>query len=74
MEAAEDATSLVFAKALAGLPSYRADGATFRSWLFTIAHNVVIDAPGASLGSMARLRTAGEAMPILVSHKRSGVV
>ena len=40
-EAAEDATSLVFAKALASLPAYR-DG-SFRSWLFAIAHHVVAD-------------------------------
>lgn len=40
-EAAEDATSLVFAKALAGLPDYR-DG-SFRGWLFGIAHHVVAD-------------------------------
>jgi RNA polymerase sigma-70 factor (ECF subfamily) len=40
-EAAEDATSLVFAKALAALPTYR-DG-SFRSWLFGIAHHVVAD-------------------------------
>jgi RNA polymerase sigma-70 factor (ECF subfamily) len=41
-EAAEDATSEVFLKALAGLRDYR-DGA-FAGWLFRIAHNVVIDA------------------------------
>ena len=40
-EAAADATSLVFAKALAALPRYR-DG-SFRSWLFAIAHNTVVD-------------------------------
>ena len=40
-EAAEDATSLVFAKALAALPRYH-DG-PFRSWLFVIAHNVISD-------------------------------
>ena len=40
-EAAEDATAQVFAQALAALPRYRAD--SFRSWLFTIAHNVVVD-------------------------------
>jgi RNA polymerase sigma-70 factor (ECF subfamily) len=40
-EAAEDATSAVFAKALAALPRYR-DG-SFRSWLFTIAHNTITD-------------------------------
>ncbi len=40
-EAAADATSQVFAKALAALPRYR-DG-SFRSWLFAIAHNTVVD-------------------------------
>ena len=40
-EAAEDATSLVFTKALAAFPHYR--DASFRAWLFTIAHHVVID-------------------------------
>jgi RNA polymerase sigma-70 factor (ECF subfamily) len=38
-EAAEDATSLVFTKALDALPRYRAGG--FRSWLFAIAHNTI---------------------------------
>jgi RNA polymerase sigma-70 factor (ECF subfamily) len=41
-EAAEDATSLAFTKALAGLPTYR--GPSFRAWLFGIAHHVVADA------------------------------
>jgi RNA polymerase sigma-70 factor (ECF subfamily) len=41
-EAAEDATSLVFAKAMDGLPGFR--GGSFRSWIFAIAHNVVTDA------------------------------
>jgi RNA polymerase sigma factor (sigma-70 family) len=41
-EAAEDATSLVFTKAMDGLPGLR--GGTFRSWLFAIAHNAVADA------------------------------
>lgn len=40
--AAEDATSTVFLKALASLPAYRDD--SFRGWLFTIAHHVVVDA------------------------------
>ena len=40
--AAEDATSLVFVRALAALPRYRERG-SFRAWLFAIAHNVVID-------------------------------
>lgn len=42
-EVAEDATSQVFAKALAALPSYRGDR-PFRSWLFAIAHNIIVDA------------------------------
>ena len=41
-ESAEDATSQIFLKALTALPSYRGDR-TFRSWLFAIAHNVVVD-------------------------------
>jgi RNA polymerase sigma-70 factor (ECF subfamily) len=40
-DAAEDAASEVFLKALASLPSYR--GGVFAGWLFRIAHNVVID-------------------------------
>ena len=50
--AAEDATSTVFAKALAALPAYRAHA--FRSWLFAIAHNVVVD----------ELRTRRQEMPL----------
>ena len=51
-EAAEDATSQIFAQALAALPRYT--HGSFRAWLFTIAHHVVIDAarrvrPGVSL-------------------------
>lgn len=40
-EQAEDATSQTFTQALAALPRYRSD--SFRSWLYTIARNVVID-------------------------------
>jgi RNA polymerase sigma-70 factor, ECF subfamily len=40
-DAAADATSLVFSRALAALPRYH--DTSFRSWLFTIAHNAVID-------------------------------
>ncbi len=42
-EAAEDATQIVFMRAFAKLNTCR-DRNGFRSWLFTIAHNVVIDA------------------------------
>jgi RNA polymerase sigma-70 factor (ECF subfamily) len=46
-ESAADATSQVFINALQGLSRFRPDrrrrGSSFRSWLFSIAHNVVID-------------------------------
>ena len=40
-EAAEDATSVIFMKALAAFPRYR--DTSFRAWLFTIAHHVITD-------------------------------
>lgn len=40
-EVAEDAASVIFSRAFAGLPRYR--GPSFRAWLFGIAHHVVID-------------------------------
>lgn len=40
-EAAEDATSQIFTRALEALPSFRSTH--FRAWLFTIAHHTVID-------------------------------
>ena len=42
--AAEDAASQVFAKVLVALSGYRDRDASFRPWLFRIAHNVVVDA------------------------------
>ncbi len=42
-EAAEDATAQVFVKVLAALPSYREESGSFRSWLFAITHNVLVD-------------------------------
>lgn len=41
-DAAEDATSLIFTKALAALATCH--DAHFRPWLFSIAHNVIVDA------------------------------
>lgn len=41
-EAAEDATSQVFLKALTSLPSYR-EGGTFVGWLFAIAFSTTVD-------------------------------
>jgi RNA polymerase sigma-70 factor (ECF subfamily) len=61
-ERAADATSQTFIRALGALPRFDPDpakpGATFRAWLFTIAHNVVMDAhrrhrPHASLDAPA---------------------
>ena len=56
-EEAEDATSLVFARALAALPTHR--GGSFRSWLFAIAHNVVLNAR----------RDADRAHSLIVAHE-----
>jgi RNA polymerase sigma-70 factor (ECF subfamily) len=42
-EAAEDATALVFTKALGAIGRFREDGPSFRAWLFAIAHNAVVD-------------------------------
>jgi RNA polymerase sigma factor (sigma-70 family) len=44
-QAAEDAASQIFTNALAALPRFRAGDrpGAFRSWLFTIAHNVVVN-------------------------------
>jgi RNA polymerase sigma-70 factor (ECF subfamily) len=42
-EDAEDATALVFTRALAAIDRYREDAPSFRAWLFAIAHNAVID-------------------------------
>jgi RNA polymerase sigma factor (sigma-70 family) len=41
--AAEDATSATFEKAFAALPRFDPEGGGFRAWLFTIAHNVVMN-------------------------------
>jgi RNA polymerase sigma-70 factor (ECF subfamily) len=46
-ELANDATAQTFTKAIAALGSFNPhkthSGATFRGWLFTIAHNVIVD-------------------------------
>lgn len=43
-ESAADATAQIFTRVYAALPTYQAQPGTFRSWLFTIAHNIVVDA------------------------------
>ena len=58
-EAAEDATSLVFTKAIDALPRYRAGG--FRAWLFAIAHNTIANELRGSTSQAARpIETAVE--------------
>lgn len=42
-EVAADATAQIFVKALGALRGYREDAVSFRSWLFAIAHNVLVD-------------------------------
>lgn len=49
-EAAEDATSAIFSRALVGLA--RCQGPSFRAWLFGIAHHVVIDIYRSSRGDL----------------------
>lgn len=41
---AEDATERTFLAAMRALPAFRDEGATFRAWLFRIAHNNVANA------------------------------
>jgi RNA polymerase sigma-70 factor, ECF subfamily len=41
---AEDATERTFLAALRALPTFRDEGATFRAWLFRIAHNTISNA------------------------------
>ena len=72
---AEDATSLVFTKALAALPRYRDDA--FRAWLFAIAHNVVADGfrrarPVEPLAAAADLpeRSDGPEDLVVAEHER----
>lgn len=44
-DVAADVTARIFTRALAALPSYRSrHGQSFRSWLFAIAHNTIVDA------------------------------
>jgi RNA polymerase sigma-70 factor (ECF subfamily) len=42
-EAAEDATSVVFLRALAGIATYQPGLGSFRAWLFGIAYRTVVD-------------------------------
>lgn len=42
-EQAADMTAQIFTRALGAMPAYVDSGGTFRSWLFSIAHNLVVD-------------------------------
>jgi RNA polymerase sigma-70 factor (ECF subfamily) len=60
-EAAEDATSQTFLKALGAIARYQPEAGTFRAWIFTIANRVVIDSyrrekPAASLDGIGDVR------------------
>ena len=62
---AEDVTERTFVAALAAIDRFRDEGATFRAWLFTIAHNQLANA----IRSRQRHRTASlEAVPEPSSH------
>jgi RNA polymerase sigma-70 factor (ECF subfamily) len=63
-EAAEDAASLTFAKALGALRTCRND--RFRSWLFGIARNVVLDAQRAR----RHVRSLDEALSVTDPNPR----
>ena len=53
---AEDATERAFLAALAAVGRYRDEGATFRAWLFRIAHNQIANA--------LRARSRNQASPL----------
>ncbi|HEX7171081.1 MAG TPA: sigma-70 family RNA polymerase sigma factor [Candidatus Limnocylindria bacterium] len=58
---AEDATERTFTAALAGIGAFRDEGASFRSWLFRIAHNQVANAlRGRGRRRAASLEVVGE--------------
>ena len=54
---AEDATERTFLAALRALPTFRDEGATFRAWLFRIAHNTIANA------HRSRFRRRAEPLP-----------
>jgi RNA polymerase sigma-70 factor (ECF subfamily) len=62
---AEDVTERTFVAALGAIDGYRDEGATFRAWLFRIAHNQLANA----LRSRQRQRTASlETVPEPMIH------
>jgi RNA polymerase sigma-70 factor, ECF subfamily len=76
-QAAEDATSRFFTQALAALPRYEERGDSFRAWLFTIAHRVVIDEarrtrPASSLDAAASVIDPAPALEDIVIRAEQG--
>ena len=63
--AAEDAVSTVFIRVLEALPHYRPGprAGSFRSWLFTIAHNVVANHHRAASRRLVTPLTAASVLP-----------
>jgi RNA polymerase sigma-70 factor (ECF subfamily) len=59
---AEDAASTIFINALRGLAGFRDHDGSFRTWLFRIAHNEVVD--------QHRLRARHPMAPIDLFHER----
>ncbi len=60
---AEDLTSQTFLDAMEGIQKYRAEAGAFKSWLYTIARNVIIDhirrqRPQSSLDDVLELPSA----------------
>jgi RNA polymerase sigma factor (sigma-70 family) len=74
-EAAEDATSQIFSQALAALPRFQSG--SFRAWLFTIAHHVVVDEvrrtrPASSLEVAATLIDPAPALDDVMVRAEAG--
>ena len=59
---AEDATARTFAAALRALPEFRDEGASFRAWLFRIAHRTISNA------RRSRVRRRTEPLPATFDH------
>jgi RNA polymerase sigma-70 factor (ECF subfamily) len=59
---AEDATERTFLAVLRALPTFVDEGATFRSWLFRIAHNTILNA------RRSRVRRRTESLPADFEH------
>lgn len=72
-ERAADATSVTFQRVLTGLPTFlperRGNITTFRSWLMTIARNVVIDEIRREVGS--NMLDHGDIHNLLIDQSRS---